>query len=377
MNYAKTTLSIISVGLLCACGNNGQGEYGQQAYPVITVQPDSITVDEYCSASIQGRQDVEIYPQISGTITRVCVKEGERVSKGKTLFVIDQVPYRAALLTATANVHAAQAQVETAQLDYTSKEALLREQVISEYDLSMARNTLAAAKAGLEQAKAQEISARNNLSYTEVKSPSDGVVGTIPYRVGALVNPAMPSPLTTVSDNQEMYVYFSMSENQLRSLLREYGTPDEVIRRMPSIKLQLNDGSMYASRGHIETISGVINPKTGTVSVRAVFPNESHILFSGGIGNVIIPHIERSAIVIPQSVTYEIQDKLFAYKLVNGKTAATQLKVEKIHNGKQYIVRGGLQQGDTIVSEGVGLIQDGMEIVVKTASEEGEPVQHN
>lgn len=377
MNYAKATLSIISVGLLCACGNNGQGEYGQQAYPVITVQLDSITVDEYYSASIQGRQDVEIYPQVSGTITKVCIKEGERVSKGKILFVIDQVPYRAALLTATANVHAAQAQVETAQLDYMSKEALLREQVISEYDLSMARNTLAAAKAGLEQAKAQEISARNNLSYTEVKSPSDGVVGTIPYRVGALVNPAMSSPLTTVSDNQEMYVYFSMSENQLRALLREYGTPDEVIRRMPSIKLQLNDDSMYASDGRIETISGVINPKTGTVSVRAIFPNESNILFSGGIGNVIIPHVERSAIVIPQSVTYEIQDKLFAYKLVNGKAAATQLRVEKIHDGKQYIVRSGLQQGDTIVSEGVGLIQDGMEVIVKAASEEGAPVQHN
>lgn len=377
MNYAKATLSIISVGLLCACGNNGQGEYGQQAYPVITVQPDSITVDEYYSASIQGRQDVEIYPQVSGTITKVCVKEGERVSKGKILFVIDQVPYRAALLTATANVHAAQAQVETAQLDYMSKEALLREQVISEYDLSMARNTLAAAKAGLEQAKAQEISARNNLSYTEVKSPSDGVVGTIPYRVGTLVNPAMSSPLTTVSDNQEMYVYFSMSENQLRALLREYGTPDEVINRMPSIKLQLNDDSMYASDGRIETISGVINPKTGTVSVRAIFPNESNILFSGGIGNVIIPHVERSAIVIPQSVTYEIQDKLFAYKLVNGKAAATQLRVEKIHDGKQYIVRSGLQQGDTIVSEGVGLIQDGMEVIVKAASEEGTPVQYN
>jgi len=168
-----------------------------------------------------------------------------------------------------------------------------------------------------------------------------------------------------------------MAENQLRSLLREYGTPAEVIARMPSIKLQLNDGTMYAQGGRIETISGVINSKTGTVSVRAVFPNESNVLISGGIGNVVIPHIERSAIVIPQSVTYEIQDKLFAYKLVKGKASATQLSVEKIHDGKQYIVRSGLQQGDTIVSEGVGLIQDGMEIVVKSATEEGTPAQHN
>ena len=177
MNYIKM-LSVISAGMLCACGNNGQGEYGQQAYPVITVQPDSMTINESYSAAIRGRQDVDIYPQISGTITKVCVREGERVSKGKVLFVIDQVPYRAALLTATANVHAAEAQVETAQLDYTSKEALLRENVVSEYDLSVARNTLSVAKAGLEQARAQETAARNNLSYTEVKSPSDGVVGT-------------------------------------------------------------------------------------------------------------------------------------------------------------------------------------------------------
>lgn len=370
MNYIKM-LSVISAGMLCACGNNGQGEYGQQAYPVITVQPDSMTINESYSASIRGRQDVDIYPQISGTITKVCVREGERVSEGEVLFVIDQVPYQAALLTATANVHAAEAQVETAQLDYTSKEALLREYVVSEYDLSVAKNTLAVAKAGLEQARAQEIAARNDLSYTEVKSPSDGVVGTIPYRVGTLVNPAMAAPLTTVSDNREMYVYFSMAENQLRSLLREYGTPDKVISRMPSVKLQLNDGSIYASDGRIETISGVINPQTGTVSVRAVFPNEANMLISGGIGNVIIPRMERAALIIPQSVTYEIQDKLFAYKLVNGKAVATQLRVEKIHDGKLYIVRSGLQQGDTIISEGVGLIRDGMEIVAKTASQEG------
>ncbi len=304
MNYIKSTISIIVAGLLCACGNNGQEEYGGQAYPVITVQPDSITVEESYSASIQGRQDVEIYPQVTGTITKVCVKEGEKVTKGKVLFIIDQVPYRAALLEATANVHSAQAQVESAQLEYNSKEALQRGNVISEYDVSMARNTLAAAKAGLEQAKAQEMSARNNLSYTQVKSPSDGVVGTIPYREGALVNSTMSSPLTTVSNNREMYVYFSMTENQLRSLLRQYGTPDDVIARMPSIRLQLNDGSMYASDGRIETISGVINPTTGTVSVRAVFPNESNILLSGGIGNVIIPRHEKSALVIPQSVTY-------------------------------------------------------------------------
>ena len=369
MNHFKLMLSIVSVLFFCACENNNSGEYGQ-AFSTLTLQTDSTEIHESYSASIQGRQDVDIYPQVSGVITKVCVQEGENVSKGKVLFVIDQVPYQAALRTATANVHAAGAQVETARLDYESKQALLRENVISEYDLLMAKNTLAAAEAGLEQMKAQEINARNSLSYTEVKSPSDGTVGTLPYRVGALAGPSMAQPLTTVSDNAEMYVYLSMTENQLRALIREYGSPDETIRQMPSVRLQLNDGTVYDQAGRIETISGVINPQTGTVSVRSVFPNDKRLLLSGGIGKVIIPRSIPEALIIPQSVTYELQDKLFAYKVVDGKAVATQLNVEKIHDGKQYIVRSGLQKGDCIVSEGVGLVQDGMEIIVKTESGE-------
>ena len=352
-----------AVAGLVSCGNVEQS--GEQAYPVMTVAADSVTIEESYSASIQGRQDIEIYPQVSGTIRRVCVKEGQKVRKGELLFVIDQVPYIAALRTATANVRAAAAQVETARLDYDSKKELFRENVVSEYDLSTAKNALAVAEAGLEQAKAQETDARNNLSYTEVKSPSDGVVGTLPYRMGTLVSPSMTSPLTTVSNNREMYVYFSMTENQLRSLLRQYGSPEEVISRMPAIRLRLNDGTLYENEGRVETISGVINRQTGTVSVRGVFPNEKSLLVSGGIGNVVIPRMERGAVVIPQSATYELQDKLFAYKVADGKAVSTQLTVERIHDGKEYIVRNGLQAGDVIVSEGVGLVQDGMEITVR------------
>ena len=363
----KAVVLLAMTGLVSCAG----GEYyGEQTYPVLTVSTDSVTIEESYSASIQGRQDIEIYPQVSGTIRRVCVKEGQRVHKDELLFVIDQVPYIAALRTATANVRAATAQVETARLDYASKQELFRENVVSEYDLSTARNALAVAEAGLEQAKAQETDARNNLSYTEVKSPSDGVVGTLPYRIGALVNPSLTVPLTTVSDNREMYVYFSMTENQLRSLLRQYGSPEEVISRMPSIRLRLNDDSMYESEGRVETISGVINRQTGTVSVRGVFPNEKSLLISGGIGNVVIPRTEKGAVVIPQSATYELQDKLFAYKVSDGKVVATQLTVERIHDGKEYIVRDGLQAGDVIVSEGVGLVQDGMKITVKKESGE-------
>lgn len=343
-------------------------EYVESMPPLstITVEPSSMSVDEYYSASIQGQQDIEIYPQVSGTISRVLVKEGQHVSKGQSLFVIDQVPYRAALQTARANVHAAQAQVETARLDYESKKVLFKEEVISDYDLKTAENALAAAKAALEQAKAGEIDAQNSLTYTEVRSPASGVVGTLPYKVGALVSPQITQPLTTVSDNANMHVYFSMTENQMRSLMNQYGTPAAMIEKMPEIKLQLNDGSVYGEGGRVETISGVINPQTGTLSVKSIFPNKEGILWSGGIGNVIIPHDEKDAIVIPQTATYEIQDKIMVYKVVDGKAVATFIKVRPINDGNSYVVTEGLSSGDVILSEGIGQVKDGMEVKIKS-----------
>lgn len=216
---------LASIMTLCACGSGQMQQEQVQQYPVIQVNKSSIELQESYSATMKGRQDVEIYPQVSGTISKLCVKEGEQVKKGQPLFVIDQVPYQAALRVATANVRAAEAQVETARLDYDSKQMLFDEEVISEYDLLQAKNALAIAKAGLEQVKAQEINARNDLSYTEVKSPANGVVGTLPYRTGALVGPSMLQPLTIISDTEQMYIYFSMTENDIRGLIRQYGTP--------------------------------------------------------------------------------------------------------------------------------------------------------
>lgn len=364
MRKLVTTILLISIMALVSCKNNQYGE-SKQEYSVLAIKSDSVDLMESYSASIRGRQDIEIYPQVSGTISRVCVQEGEKVKQGQTLFIIDQVSYKAALQTAKANVHAAQAQVETARLVYNSKKELFKENVISEHELATAHNNLTVAEAGLEQAKAAEANARNSFSYTEVKSPSDGIVGILPFRAGALVGSSISQPLTTVSDNSQMYVYFSMTENQLRALMHQYGSPEMIIKQMPAIRLQLNDGSVYGKEGRIESISGIINAQTGTVSIRSVFSNEDRLLLSGGIGNVIVPFKLEKTILIPQAATYELQDKVFAYKVSGGKAVSTLLSVEKLNDGNNYIVRSGLQVGDTIVSEGVGLLQDGMDIAVK------------
>ena len=331
-------------------------------YEVMTVSPADRMISSAYSATIRGRQDIDIYPQVSGTLTKVCVTEGQRVKNGQTLFIIDQVPYEAALQTAVANVESAKASLATAQLTYDSKEELYKENVISSFDLSTAKNSLLAAKAQLAQAKAQEVSARNNLSYTVVKSPADGVVGTLPYRVGALVSSALAQPLTTVSDNSDMYVYFSMTENQLLAMSRQYKSMDEALENMPEVSLKLNDQSIYEQKGKIESISGVIDRKTGTVGVRAVFPNESRLLHSGASGNVLIPQTYKDCIVIPQGATVRLQDKTLVYKVVDGKAVSTLITVAEINDGREYIVLDGLKVGEEIVSEGAGLVREGTQV---------------
>lgn len=364
----KQMITVICSATLAACGN-APAVQTRSEYQVMDITTSDKELQTTYSAAIRGRQDIDIYPQVSGTLTQLCVEEGQAVRKGQILFIIDQVPYIAALRTAEANVEAAKAGVATSQLTYDSKRELYAQKVVSEFDLKTSHNSLLSAKAQLAQAEAQRINAANNLSYTEVKSPADGVVGTLPYRVGTLVSSGMPKPLTTVSDNSDMYVYFSMTENQMLELTRRYGSKDKALAEMPAVSLQLNDRSTYPQEGKIETISGVIDTSTGTVSLRAVFPNKDGLLTSGGSGNVIVPLKKENCIVIPQAATYELQDKVFVYKVVDGKAQSAPVQVTRVNGGQEYIVENGLQVGDVIVVEGVGLLREGTPVVAKPASD--------
>lgn len=364
MQFKNYFLMLLAV-ILMACGGNQDTQEAPAEYPLMSVCQSTIETTESYPATIQGRQVVELYPQVSGTISKLLVKEGERVKQGQVLFIIDQVPYQAALRTATANVNAAQAQVDVAQLDYNSKVILFKEEVISEYDLAMANNTLTIAKAGLEQAKAQETNARNDLSYTEVKSPCNGVVGTLPYRVGALVGPSIPQPLTTVSDTEQMYVYFSLTEREMVSRMQQQGSFDKVVEAFPPVSIQMANGENYPLQGKVESISGVVDKSTGSLSARAVFPNPDGVLLTGSTGRLIVPQTHNDVIVIPQTATYEIMNKTYAYKVVDGVVHAAIVSVQPLSDGLNYIVVSGLNVGDTVISEGAGYVREGMEIQPK------------
>ena len=331
-------------------------------YPTLKVELQDKTLQTNYSASIKGKQDVDVYPQITGTITNICITEGARVHKGQALFIIDQVPYRAALETACANKESAAAAVATAQMTLDSKQELFKEKVVSSFDLRSAQNSLQSKKASLDQARADLLSAQNNLSYTVIKSPVDGAAGMITYKKGALVGPSIASPLVSVSDDNEVYAYFSLTEKQIIALSRQNGGAGDLAAAMPAVSLKLSDGSDYDLKGKVDAVSGLVDKSTGAVTVRAVFANPKHILRSGSSGSVVVPVVSKNCIVIPQSATYELQDKYFVYKVVNGKTQSAEIKIMDLNDGKNYIVESGLKQGDVIIADGAGLLKEGMPV---------------
>ncbi len=359
--------SVFGVAILASCGKSKSSSSLTATFKTMKVEKSDLTLQTKYTAAIRGRQDVEVYPQVSGTLQKLCVTEGQKVKKGQTLFVIDQVPYIAALNTATAALEAAQAQLSTAELNYNSNKTLREENVISDFDLQTSYNALLNAKAGVAQAEAQVVNAKNSLSYTEVECPSDGVVGTLPYRQGALVSPSMPQALTTVSDNSQMYVYFSMTESQLLTMVRDRGSLDEAVERMPAISLTLVDGTTYNQEGKVESVSGVVDLSTGSVQLRSVFDNPQGLLHSGSTGNVIIPVDYKDQIVIPTTATVQTQDKYRVY-VVDDEGIATEriITVSPLSPADKYIVLSGLTVGEEIVSEGAGMVSEGQQVRPKT-----------
>ncbi|WP_303298501.1 efflux RND transporter periplasmic adaptor subunit [Phocaeicola coprophilus] len=361
---SRVAFAALGLSVLTACGGGQDGmKMGDNQFAVEAVKATSSNQSEQYPATIKGLQDIEVRPQVSGLIVKLCVDEGATVRKGQALFQIDPTQYKAAYDQAAASVKSAKANLETITATERNKKMLHDQKIISDFEYQTAVNNLLTAKANLAQAEAAYTAAKQNLDFCTVKSPSDGVIGTFPYRIGALVSPSISEPLTTVSEIGDMYVYFSMTEKQLLDLTRAGGTLKEQLEKMPAVKLQLADGTMYDAEGKIDAVSGVIDQTTGSVSMRAIFPNKQNILRSGGMANVVFPYTMSEIILIPQTATQEIQDKKFVYVLQPDSTLKhTEIQISNLNDGKNYIVTGGLKEGDQIVVEGVQTLQDGQKI---------------
>ena len=378
MKSKKYLVIAVAAMLLASCGGKrgGMPSFGDNEYPVVTVESQSTSMQTSYPATIKGVQDVEIRPKVAGFITRVCVKEGQSVGAGQLLFVIDNETYQAAVRQAQASVNTATAQCNTAKLTMDNNQKLFEQNVIGEYELESAKNSYASAQAQLAQAKAMLASARENLSFCYVKSPSSGVVGNLPYKVGAMVSSASSPALTTVSNNSAMEVYFSMTEKDMLELTKTAGSANAAIAQMPSVKLTLADGTVYGHEGHVAKASGVIDPATGSVQLIAHFANPERLLKSGGSGSVVMTKDSRSAIIIPQSVVSEVQNKKFVYVVgKDNKVKYTEITVSPHNDGNTYVVTDGLKVGDRYVTNGITKLTDGMEIVPITPERYNQKIQ--
>ena len=367
-------VAAVATVLVSCGGGGGRPTFGDNEYPVETVSVQDASLQSTYPATINGIQDVEIRPKVSGFLTQVCVSEGQTVNAGQVLFVIDNETYQAQVRQAQAAVNTAQSGMKTAKLTFENTKQLHANKVVGDYELQTAENTYLSAQAQLAQAQAALASAQEALSFCYVKSPAKGVVGTLPLKKGALVSAS--NVLTHVSDISTMDVYFSMTEKDMLTMSQAEGGLKSAVEAFPALKLQLADGTVYGYEGHVTTISGVIDRSTGSVQLKAQFPNPDKLLKSGGSGTVIIPRSANAAIIIPQTVVMEVQNKKFVY-LVNdsNKVQYTEISVDPQTDGNNYIVTSGLKVGDKYVTNGITKLTDQMEIVPITPQRYQEKIQ--
>lgn len=352
-NYAKLLYLILNVFLVLSCGGEKTQEAGQGQqilnFPVIQVQTRNITTYDSYPASLQGDVSSEVRPKTSGYIQDVLVKEGQQVKRGQILFLLETQ-------SLSQDAGAAMAYINVAQVEVDKLKPLVEKDIISGVQLETA-------KAQLEQAKSNYQSIRANIDYANVRSPIDGVVGSINFRKGALASPQTQLPLTRVSSIETVYAYFSLNEKNFITFIKSADGKDiqTKIKNLPKVKLILATGEEYEKEGAIETIAGDIDPQSGTVSFRARFDNTEGILRNGGSGTIKVPKTYSDALVVPALSTYEKQGITFVYK-VQGDTlvpSAIQIATE---SGKLYVVDTGVEKGDTILANGLGKVRPGTQI---------------
>lgn len=349
--------------VLVSCGKKGGMDFVDNEFPVETVKSQNASMQTTYPATFKGIQDVEIRPKVAGFITRVCVREGQAVSAGQLLFVIDNATYQAAVRQAQAAVNTASAQCNTVKMAYDNSVKLRENKVIGDFELNSAKNNYESAKAQLAQARAALASAKEMLGFCYVKSPTAGVVGTLPYKEGAMVSASSMPALTTVSNISTIEAYFSMTEKDVLSMTKAAGTMQAAINTYPDLKLQLADGTMYSETGRLVKASGVIDAATGSVQMIARFPNPRRLIKSGASGAIVVPRSDNNAIIIPQNAATQVQDKIFVYVLgKDNKVKYTEIKVDPQNDGKNYVVLSGLKAGDRYVTNGTTKLTDGMEI---------------
>ncbi len=350
MNYRSIVIGGLFLLLVVSCKKStAPSEVAkEQKYQVVSLDTVDVELQSVYPAVLKGQEDIDIKPRVEGFIDALYVDEGTIVRKGQPLFRINSP-------SSVQQIENAQANYNTALTDLERMKPLAEKGIISEVRIKTYENSVASAKATLDQAKA-------NIGFATVTSPVAGIVGAIPFRLGSLVNSS--SVLTTVANTDQIIAYFSLNEKDLLSFMRiwEGNSQAEKIKNMPEVKLLLADGKEYEETGKIQTISGVVDAVSGSVNFRASFSNKEGILRSGTSGKIVIPRVLKNTILIPHKATMSRQDKVLVYKVQGDSVMQKVIEVLSTPDGQNYAVMNGLVAGEKIVTDGLATLQNGKKI---------------
>jgi len=369
-NVIITSFILALVLSSCADKNQAPTAPPPPVLPVLAITSANTTTDAEYPAAIQGTVDVEIRPQVSGNLDRIFVDEGAYVSKGQTLFKINERPFREQLNNALASLHAAEAALINANLEVDKLTPLVQNKVVSDYQLKTAKASQKIAAANIEQAKAMVGSAKINLGYTNVTAPVSGYIGRLPKKQGSLVSASDVEPLTTLSDVHEVFAYFSLSETDFINFKSQYAGSSlgDKIKKLPPVTLILADNNAYPQTGKIDMVDGQFDKTTGAITIRATFPNTNGTLRSGNTGRIRLGLQHDDAILVPQAATIEMQDKVFVFT-VGKDNKVTKMPITVVgKNGTNYLIKDGVKTGDQIVMSGIDKLQDGQAIQPEKAA---------
>ncbi len=367
----KRALMLIVVGsMLTACGLDMPKET-KTSFETMTIEKKDIVMPIKYSAKMKGQTDVTVTPQVSGQLTKICVQEGQQVKSGQTLFIIDQRNAQLELEAAQANLEAAQAAENSGKLEYESNKNLFEKRIVSRYMLDNSQNTYKQAQASVAQARAAVNRAKVNLGFCTIKASVSGVIGEIPVRTGDQVSPV--TQLTLLSGNTTMNAEFSLPESIIEeSVQGDFSNADKLkfLNELPDVSFVMKNGTEYPNKGRISSITGVVNAETGSLTCKATFPNPDGQLYSGIQGTLVLPWSLKDVIVIPQIAVVRLQDKTLVYKVKEDNTASSvEVKIEDIGNGKDFVVKSGLNVGDKIVTVGANNVLDGQQVIFPEGEE--------
>lgn len=366
--YLFPLLGLSIMVIAQACGTSTGSEQpvnAPQRLPVLTLHPQPATTYNEYPAALEGSKDIEIRSQVDGQLEHIYVDEGAYVQEGQPLFRINDRVYAEQLNNAKASLAAAEANLTNARIDVDKLTPLVKNGVVSNVQLNAALAAERAAEANVQQARALVESAQINLGYTVISAPVSGYIGRIPFKMGSLISTTTPEPLTVLSEIRNVLAYFSLSENDFIGFKSrvEGATIAEKIGNLPPVELVLSDGSVYAQKGKVELVTGQFDQRTGTITFRAAFPNKDGLLRSGNTGKIRIPDVSPSVLLIPQEATFELQDKVFIFALVDSNRVESRPIPIAGKSGTYYLVERGVSPGDRIVYTGLDRLQDGMHII--------------